>query len=786
MELRNLKELAENLRNSFESSFDPSDRKLPQSFKDRVTKINTFNLTYNDYSVVFGGGSGSLDSYIPNQLFYIAAHYNEYTQQLFYYKSEIMKVISASGFSGNLTELFTNERKVTNIEESQFYALLKDQDIKEEDKELLYKFVTDYDWWHGAKTIERADFFNSAILNVMGMTASSNSTLAMICGFFANKPEVADLLNGTDSNSNNTLISDKALTSFILRCVKELNNIDGLNSLIPYITSPISEGKPIKIASAEGGFSLTGMFLETTEEDRIARNEKLPIWYPDVFTLDGHQVYLSTQWNGKGDYQLTKADFIKMLEVCYPNRFSCIVEEMPHTLRVISNEKCSCPHQTIYFGSPGTGKSHGVKKLISEAKEKNPKIIEIRTTFHPDTDYASFVGAYKPVLQKDKKVSRKYSEDELAAIYVKDVVPTEHLTTGHIEPRIKFGIEYCQHFGGNLANYSINRILELAGIELATGCMEDRIGRTYVKYGVSVGLNLTHAQTSKTISYEFVPQVFTKAYVEAWNNLEQNTPVYLIIEEINRGNCAQVFGDLFQLLDRKEDGYSEYPVEADTDLANYLIETLGWGDQHPGIKDGLCLPPNLHILATMNTSDQSLFPMDSAFKRRWEWKFIPTTPPKGKDKTMVLSFEEDATTQHGITIDAGDYEYDWTEFLNKINAKIRKATHSEDKQLGYWFVKTFGNNNQISISTFISKVVFYLWNDVFKDMGAKDTNPFTIQFEGKNELMSFNSFFEINSLGQAVENIGVLHTFLRNVGMEPNVKKAIKDAQDNAQNEAKE
>ena len=786
MELRNLKELAENLRNSFASSFDPLDRKLPQSFKDSVTKINSFNLTYNDYSVVFGGSTGSLDSYIPNQLFYIAAHYNEYTQQLFYYKSEIMKVINASGFSGDLTKFFTTEREIKNREDSQFYALLKDQDIKEEDKELLYKFVTDYSWWHGAKTIDRQDFFNSPILNVMGMTASSNSTLAMICGFFANKPEVADLLNSTDSNSNNTLISDKSLTSFILRCVKELNNIDGLNSLIPYITSPISEGKPIKIASAEGGFSLTGMFLETTEEDRIARNEKLQRWFPDVFTLDGHQVYLSTQWNGKGDYQLTKADFIKMLEVCYPNRFSCIVDEMPHTLRVISNETCSCPHQTIYFGSPGTGKSHGVKKLIAEAKEKNPKIIEIRTTFHPDTDYASFVGAYKPVLQKDKKVSRKYSEDELAAIYVKDVVPTEHLTTGHIEPRIKFGIEYCQHFGGNLANYSINRILELAGIELATGCMEDRIGRTYVKYGVNVGLNLTHAQISKTISYEFVPQVFTKAYVEAWNNLEQNTPVYLIIEEINRGNCAQVFGDLFQLLDRKEDGYSEYPVEADTDLANYLIETLGWGDQHLGIKDGLCLPPNLHILATMNTSDQSLFPMDSAFKRRWEWKFIPTTPPKGKDKTMVLSFEEDATTQHGITIDAGDYEYDWTEFLNKINAKIRKATHSEDKQLGYWFVKTFGNNNQISISTFVAKVVFYLWNDVFKDMGAKDTNPFTIQFEGKNELMSFNSFFEINSLGQAVENIGVLHTFLRNVGMEPNVKKAIKDAQDNAQNEAKE
>ena len=659
MELRNLKELAENLRNSFASSFDPSDRQLPQSFKDRVTKINSFNLTYNDYSVVFGGGTGSLDSYIPNQLFYIAAHYNEYTRQLFYYKSQIMKVINASGFSGDLTKFFTSEREITDKEDSKFYILLKDHDIKEEEKELLYKFVTDYNWWHGGKTIDRQDFFNSPILNVMGMTASSNSTLAMICGFFANKPEVADLLNITDTPSSNTLKSLSAETN----CVS---------------------------------------------------------------------------------------------------------------------------NQTIYFGSPGTGKSHGVKKLIAKAKENNPRIIEIRTTFHPDTDYASFVGAYKPVLQKDTKVSRKYSEDELAAIYVKDVVPTEHLATGHIEPRIKFGIEYCQHFGGNLANYSINRILELAGIELATGCMEDRIGRTYVKYGINVGLNLKQTQLTSTISYEFVPQVFTKAYVEAWNNLEQNTPVYLIIEEINRGNCAQVFGDLFQLLDRKEDGYSEYPVEADTDIANYLIETLGWGDQHPGIKDGLCLPPNLHILATMNTSDQSLFPMDSAFKRRWEWKFIPTTPPKGKAKTIVLSFEDDATTQHGITIDAGDYEYDWTEFLNKVNAKIRKATHSEDKQIGYWFIKTRGNNNHISISTFVSKVVFYLWNDVFKDMGAKDTNPFTIQYEGKNEVMSFNSFFEINSIGQTVENLGVLHTFLRNVGMEPIVKKDFKDAQDRIQSEATE
>lgn len=283
---------------------------------------------------------------------------------------------------------------------------------------------------------------------------------------------------------------------------------------------------------------------------------------------------------------------------------------------------------------------------------------------------------------------------------------------------------------------------------------------------------------TSVITYDFVPQVFTEAYVKAWQNPTEQ--VYLVIEEINRGNCAQIFGDLFQLLDRNK-GVSEYPVKADTALAEYLTNILE-GDAEEGIRDGkLCLPPNLNIIATMNTSDQSLFPMDSAFKRRWDWKYIPTTPPADKSRTMELSFKDKTTTKYGTTIDAGDYEYDWTEFLDKINEKIQNATHSDDKQLGFWFVKTEEGAEEITISSFVSKVVFYLWNDVFKDMGAKDSNPFTIKVDGKNVVMSFNSFFEMNSSGQIVENIGVLHTFLRNVGVEPKVKKAIADAQDAAQ-----
>ena len=433
--------------------------------------------------------------------------------------------------------------------------------------------------------------------------------------------------------------------------------------------------------------------------------------------------------------------------------------------------------QTIFYGSPGTGKSWTVQNDILEGVKDE---FIFRTTFHPDTDYSAFVGCYKPVKTKSINTGRILTAEDLAAIYVRDIVPTEHLKTGHIEPRIKFGVEYCEYFGGSLGKYDINNVLELAGIELETGCLENRVGMTYVKYGVSVGLKLDTPKNTGTITYDFVPQVFTEAYIKAWQNPAEQ--VYLVIEEINRGNCAQIFGDLFQLLDRKK-GISEYPVKAETALAQYLSDILV-GDAAEGIKDGkLTLPANLNIIATMNTSDQSLFPMDSAFKRRWDWKYIPTTPPADKSRIMELSFKDKTTTKYGTTIDAGDYEYNWTEFLEKINEKIQNATHSDDKQLGFWFVKTEEGAEEIAISSFVSKVVFYLWNDVFKDMGTKDSNPFTIKVDGKNVVMSFNSFFEMNSLGQIVENIGVLHTFLRNVGVEPKVKKVIVEAQDAAQAE---
>lgn len=414
--------------------------------------------------------------------------------------------------------------------------------------------------------------------------------------------------------------------------------------------------------------------------------------------------------------------------------------------------------QTIYFGSPGTGKSRQVKDRLKDVPEGQI----FRTTFHPDSDYASFVGCYKPMCHSvAAQTCKVLNYDELVAKLKQTLGEhSSNLTSGFA----LFGFE-CRESILDMEKSGEHTIPKLVEDAYKTGSTYD----TTIRAGMQIKEETALPESSR-ISYEFSPQVFTKAYCKAWKNPDK--PIYLIIEEINRGNCAQIFGDLFQLLDRK-DGVSEYPIDADTDLRFYLEEELsntedGETDGSEGIEGGkLRLPSNFNIVATMNTSDQSLFPMDSAFKRRWDWKYIPTTAPKGKDRQMELTIKNSIETKDGRKINAGNYEYSWKDFLSNINSRILNVTHSEDKQLGYWFVKADEVSGSISISTFVSKVVFYLWNDVFKDVGAKDTNPFTIKVNGKNEIMSFNSFFEENTEGKVVESLGVLHTFLANVGLTP-------------------
>ena len=264
-----------------------------------------------------------------------------------------------------------------------------------------------------------------------------------------------------------------------------------------------------------------------------------------------------------------------------------------------------------------------------------------------------------------------------------------------------------------------------------------------------------NAKPEKKIVYEFVPQAFLKAYTGAWKN--QDKPFFLIIEEINRGNCAQIFGDLFQLLDRNDEGMSEYPISPDEDIQKFLLTDKKYGfanlteeqkTEIPNeVKDGelLILPKNLHIWATMNTSDQSLFPIDSAFKRRWDWKYIPIV-----------------NGNKGWKIEVNGKQYNWWTFLDTINDKIYHFTHSEDKKMGYFFCKPKGSI--IDIETFVGKVIFYIWNDVFKDIVEEAGELFD---DADKSRLTFNKFYTGGADGKATIVEEKVELFLKNLGVDP-------------------
>jgi hypothetical protein len=229
------------------------------------------------------------------------------------------------------------------------------------------------------------------------------------------------------------------------------------------------------------------------------------------------------------------------------------------------------------------------------------------------------------------------------------------------------------------------------------------------------------------IKYQFVPQAFTNIYERAWQDLDNQ--YYLVIEEINRGNCAEIFGEIFQLLDRT----SNYTVSPTKELKEYLITEAFKDENHLGIVNGLKLPPNLSILATMNTSDQSLFPMDSAFKRRWDWEYIPICyNPIDDFKKKNDSFEFEIDIED-------DKKYSWIKFIEKVNLNHIKNNPSlgMDKCIGNYFIKP-DKNNIISLRPFVNKVIFYLWNDVFKD---EDNKVF-------EDNTSYEDFFPIDTNGK--------------------------------------
>lgn len=425
------------------------------------------------------------------------------------------------------------------------------------------------------------------------------------------KIDYAELSNNIIKSRSQSLNLERMIASTI-EWNQYVRQIGELMAALFYASKAFKKGN----RSVFFSLSSTGFIEDKDYIDTILNYNFL--WYP----------------SNKNNFNLASKEYISYMDTVHT----------PYTVVDINNMKPEKPHKAdnddslqynlIYFGAPGTGKSFKLKEDIDGCKQ-------IRTIFHPDSDYSSFVGCYKP------------------------------------------------HDDG------------------------------------------------ARIKYEFRPQAFIDAYVNAWLTTD---PFYLVIEEINRGNCAQIFGDIFQLLDRTN-GISDYKITPDDDLQGYLAKTFASKKDDSGITNKrtdipqdiengttMYLPNNLFFRATMNTSDQSLFPMDSAFKRRWSWKFF-SIKDEGKGFKIKVNDEND--------------EYDWWKTINALNEKILATTKSADKQLGYWFAKLPEGETIISADQFVSKVIFYLWNDVFKDYNFGDNNPFTPE-------TTFDKFFD--SDGEIIED----------------------------------
>lgn len=253
-------------------------------------------------------------------------------------------------------------------------------------------------------------------------------------------------------------------------------------------------------------------------------------------------------------------------------------------------------------------------------------------------------------------------------------------------------------------------------------------------------------QETGEIKYEFVPGPFMRVFVESLKSGKSDNPqpYLLLIEEINRAKVASVFGDIFQLLDRDENGSSEYEINASEDIRNYLAKELGGA---PELYQKIKIPDNMFIWATMNSADQGVFPMDTAFKRRWDFEYI------GVD-------ENDKEIKGKIILGKGSHELEveWNKLRKAINEKLAEDYKvNEDKLIGPYFlskkvIRTVSEDDNTIANpvkfkeAFKNKVIMYLYEDAAKQYKNK-------LFDGCNN--GKYSTAKYSSVCNAFDDIGI-------------------------------
>ncbi|MEG1725382.1 MAG: AAA family ATPase, partial [Anaerovoracaceae bacterium] len=232
------------------------------------------------------------------------------------------------------------------------------------------------------------------------------------------------------------------------------------------------------------------------------------------------------------------------------------------------------------------------------------------------------------------------------------------------------------------------------------------------------------------VTYKFVPGPFVEVLVAAWKN--PSNMYTLVIEEINRANAAAVFGEVFQLLDRNADGESEYAIQPSEELRSYLIGTCAMGDF---ISTGIKIPANMNISATMNSADQGVNALDSAFKRRWKFEYLKIDIRNAVHKDAVIKY--------------ANMNVRWGDFVSAINEKLITIGIDEDRLIGPYFIKP----SEVSNRKAVDKLLLYLWDDVLRHRREQFFSGEVHTFSNLAEDFQFEDVLHISSMIAPAANI---------------------------------
>lgn len=490
----------------------------------KVAKQNNEEMIFFDADVLVKSKDGYIYSTIAELL--IASYGFKIYKMLKDYQEFINELKNKNSVISNPEAYSRSVKEAKKDGTGPLVDTINNSSLSQINKDKLLEFCTNYASWHGGKTIDRNDFWQSPFYGILGFVQSRSGIHSYI-----------DYLRRDNDTNNSELLNAMQ------------NEIHSLLHQKPNITSSISSPSTL------------------TPSDSLTT---APV------SISGANI--------------------------------------------------------IYYGAPGTGKSHKLDELI---KKENTNTF--RVTLHPEYTYSDFVGQLLPVSKKANDGNDKY-----------------------------------------------------------------------------------------TVSYEFVPGIFTIALKEAINNPDRS--VYLILEELSRANVAAVFGDLFQLLDRKN-GISEYPID-NPDISKIVY---GKANTDQDTYKKIYIPNNLSILATVNTSDQNVYPMDTAFKRRFEWRYVSTD---------YGSNSEDFKDNNNPTIDVGNnIRVTWDNLYKGLNSFIvGELGLNEDKQIGPYFIKFEGANGDKAHDLVKDKLLQYLWEDINKVANTMSGTGSSL-FLGKQTIPSFSELY---------------------------------------------